>query len=354
MSPGIFNQRQPTSWPLFTTVEKVRSQLASGTKVMVAIGGWGDTKGFSEAARTKEGRKIFAENVGRMVKAVGPDGVDIDWEYPGGNGEDYKQNPNSEKAWEISAYPKLLAQIRSVLGDEKLISAAVPGLRRDMLAFTKHTVPEINASLDFFNVMTYDLMNRRDTVTKHHTGLELSLNSVDAYAENGVPADKMNLGFAFYVKWFQTDPKGGCDTSPIGCKTMLMEDPTTGVDLGRAGGFSWHDAVPAELSASFAKAVARGQYDNVQGGHYYWDREENRWWSWDTPEAIAKKFPALMKRRGLGGAFAWGLGEDAEDFVHLKALTQCMNEYENERRGRTLGAAEPGSLPEGSRSIDEL
>lgn len=74
MPPGIFNQRQPTSWPLFTTVEKVRSQLAPGTKVMVAIGGWGDTEGFSEAVRTKEARKIFARNVGRMVEAVGADG----------------------------------------------------------------------------------------------------------------------------------------------------------------------------------------------------------------------------------------------------------------------------------------
>lgn len=41
---------------------------------MVAIGGWGDTEGFSEGARTEEGRKIFAGNVGRMVEAVGADG----------------------------------------------------------------------------------------------------------------------------------------------------------------------------------------------------------------------------------------------------------------------------------------
>lgn len=266
--------------------------------------------------------------------------------HKSGNGEDYKQTPNSMKAWEINAYPKLLAEIRSVLGDGKLISAAVPGLRRDMLAFTKHTVPQISASLDFFNVMAYDLMNRRDTVTKHHTGLELSLDAIDAYAENGVPSEKMNLGFAFYVKWFHTDPDGGCDANPIGCKTMLMEDPTTGADLGHAGGFSWHDAVPADVSASFAKAVAGGRYDAEHGGgHYYWDREENRWWSWDSPEAIRTKFPVVVKKRGLGGAFAWGLGEDADGFVHLKALTECMTEYENERT-----RAESGGL----RFVDEL
>lgn len=272
-----------------------------------------------------------------------------------GNGEDYKQTPNTNKAWEIDAYPKLLAEIRSVLGSEKLISAAVPGLRRDMLAFTKRTVPEISASLDFFNVMTYDLMNRRDTVTKHHTGLELSLDSIDAYAENGVPVEKMNLGFAFYVKWFETDPDGGCDVNPVGCKTLLMEDPITGADLGHAGGFSWHDPVPADVSSSFAKALARGRYDGEHGGgNFYWDNEENRWWSWETPEAIEKKFPAIMKKRALGGAFAWGLGEDAEDFVHLKALTKCINEYDIGRGGETISKAEYFGGPRGSRHTDEL
>lgn len=169
--------------------------------------------------------------------------------------------------------------------------------------------------------MTYDLMNRRDNVTKHHTGIESSLTAIEAYEERGVPSEKMNLGFAFYIKWYKTDPHEGCDKNPVGCKTALMEDPLTGADLGQAGAFSWHDPVPDDVSASYEKAIAHGQYDSEYGGHYYWDPEENLWWSWDTPDAIAKKFPAIMEKKGLGGAFAWGLGEDADDFTHLKALT---------------------------------
>ena len=190
-----------------------------------------------------------------------------------------------------------------------------------MIAFTKSTVPAISASLDFFNVMTYDLMNRRDNITKHHTGISLSLDAVNAYIENGVPAEKINLGFAFYIKWYSTDAHGLCDRNPIGCKTVSMEDPVTGADLGNAGAFSWHDAVPEELSASYQRAMEYGQYDNEAGGHYYWDSKENLWWSWDTPEAIASKFPAIVEKKGLGGVFAWGLGEDAIAFAHLKAVT---------------------------------
>lgn len=238
------------------------------------------------------------------------------------------------------------------MGPKKLISAAVPGLPRDMLAFTKTTVPAISASLDFFNVMTYDLMNRRDNITKHHTGIELSLNAINAYEERGIPSEKMNLGFAFYIKWYKTDPQGGCDQNPVGCKTTLMEDPSTGADLGQAGAFSWHDFVPGEVSASYERAMSHGKYDGEHGGHYYWDSEENLWWSWDTPDVIAKKFPAIMKKRNLGGTFAWGLGEDADGFAHLKALTAEMNKSGKVYEGKKL-KTRSAPLPD-SRIKDEL
>jgi GH18 family chitinase len=330
MQSSTFNQVEPSAWPMFTTVEEARSQFAKDTAIIVAIGGWSDTEGFSKAAATKTSRKLFAKNVKAMVDSTSADGVDIDWEYPGGNGEDYKQIPNSKKAWEIEAYPKLLSEIRSALGPDKLVSAAVPGLRRDMLAFTKDTIPKIDASLDFFNIMTYDLMNRRDNITKHHTGIELSLDSVNAYIENGVPPRKTNLGFAFYVKWFKTDPHGGCAKNPVGCRTVLMEDTGTGGDLGQAGAFSWHDKVPSELEGSFSKALKGAKYDKTHGGNYYWDSDENIWWSWDTPEVISKKFPQIVKAKGLGGVFAWGLGEDAPKFTHLKALTAGVEKWSKE------------------------
>ena len=221
----------------------------------------------------------------------------------------------------------LLSDIRAAIGPNKIMSAAVPGLPRDMLAFTNDTIPAISSSLDFFNIMTYDLMNRRDNLTKHHTGIKLSLDAIDTYQKMGVPPSKMNLGFAFYIKWFRTDPHGGCKKNPVGCKTTLMEDPSTGADLGQAGAFSWHDPVPDEVSASYKKAMMYGEYDKEHGGHFYWDPETNIWWTWDTPDMIAKKFPEIVKKKGLGGTFAWGLGEDADDFVHLKALSAEMKKY---------------------------
>jgi GH18 family chitinase len=223
-----------------------------------------------------------------------------------------------------------------------------------MIAFTNENIAALSDSLDFFNIMTYDLMNRRDNITKHHTGIQLSLDAIDAYLENGLAPEMANLGFAFYAKWFKTSPDGGCSKNPIGCKTMLMEDPTTGADLGQAGAFSWHDSVPLELKDSFDRALGNGRYDPRGGGHYFWDKTENIFWTWDNPEVIAEKVPSLVVRKQLGGVFAWGLGEDAPDFDHLQALTTAYkNIYEEPSQGATVHPPEKLSTP-GGQSRDEL
>ncbi|MCJ1308588.1 helicase [Agyrium rufum] len=210
---------QLTSWPLLTTVDQMRRKFPKDSKVLISIGGWADDIGWRIAVATDTSQRLSARNVGAMVKDTGSDGVDIDWEYPGGNGEDYKQESQIDLAREIDAYPKLLAEIRAVFGSNMLMSAAVPGLRRDMMAFKKITVSLIMQSLDFLNVST------------------------------------MNLGLAFYVKWFKTAPGAGADVNPLGLRTILMEDPVTEVDLGQAGAFSWHDQVPDEVQELFAKAL---------------------------------------------------------------------------------------------------
>jgi GH18 family chitinase len=180
-------------------------------------------------------------------------------------------------------------------------------------------------SVDFLNIMTYDLMNRRDKVTKHHTGVQLSLEAVDAYLDRGVASERANLGLAFYVKWYRTAAGVSCQERPVGCKTELMEDPGTGTDLGQAGAFSWHDQVPEELSGSFTKALEHGTYDQDGGGHYFWDEAERLFWSWDSPNAIKKKLACgAVEKRKLGGVFAWGLGEDAPKFDHLRAANAAV------------------------------
>lgn len=42
---------------------------------MIAIGGWGDTSGFSAGAKDDASRTLYAKNVAAMLESVGADGV---------------------------------------------------------------------------------------------------------------------------------------------------------------------------------------------------------------------------------------------------------------------------------------
>ncbi|KAI8626266.1 glycoside hydrolase family 18 protein [Xylariaceae sp. FL1651] len=277
-----------------------------GTKMCLAIGGWGMNDGYTVGQKTEATRALFAKNVATTLHAHGYECVEIDWEYPGGNGADYRQTPNSDKTDEVDNYPLLLRAIKDAIGDKEL-SIAVPGLDRDFIAFTAEKVPQINEIVDVVNLMTYDLMNRRDNTTQHHTSVQGSLNAVERYIELGMNASKMNLGIAFYAKYFETIER--C-TEPIGCKTALLEY-ANGTDTYRSGATTFRDGVPV---------LKYGQADETEGGQWYWDPSTNYFWTWDTPEFIAQKFEKIVKAKGLGGVMAWSLGEDAAGYPYVQAM----------------------------------
>ena len=60
---------------------KIR-EINPDIKIILSVGGWG-ADGFSQAARTEEGRALFAVSAVSLVETYGLDGIDIDWEYPG-------------------------------------------------------------------------------------------------------------------------------------------------------------------------------------------------------------------------------------------------------------------------------
>ena len=59
-------------------------------RILVSVGGWTWSKGFSDMALTAEGRRRFCESAVAYVRRHDLDGVDVDWEYPGlpGDGDD--------------------------------------------------------------------------------------------------------------------------------------------------------------------------------------------------------------------------------------------------------------------------
>jgi GH18 family chitinase len=150
-------------------LDQVRGLFDDDIEVCMAVGGWGDNAGFTAALATKQSRQTFATNLANELDRLGYDCVgkltftcdssvllilaliDIDYEYPGGNGADWKQVPNTAKAFEIEAFPLLLEEIKTSIAGKEL-AIAVPGRQVDMIAFTLEQTPKINQAVDHVNV----------------------------------------------------------------------------------------------------------------------------------------------------------------------------------------------------------
>ena len=64
-----------SSYTPFMPLDDIRKLFDEGTKVCMAIGGWGDTSGFSTGAVSDESRKRYAKNVADALTALGYDCV---------------------------------------------------------------------------------------------------------------------------------------------------------------------------------------------------------------------------------------------------------------------------------------
>lgn len=81
------------------------------------------------------------------------------------------------------------------------------------------------------------------------------------------------------------------------------------------------------ITDSWRKAQKDGKADQKGGGQYYFDSENNLFWTWDTPEFIARKFKEIVAEKKLGGVMAWSLGEDTYKFEHLQAMQKGVESH---------------------------
>jgi chitinase len=229
--------------------------------------------------------------------------------------------------------------------------------------------------------MSYDLVNRRDLVTGHHTSVNGTKASIQAYLDIGCDAQKLNLGYAFYAKYFTTS--GDCSSQPLGCAIVAAEDPTTGKDTMTSGAWTfekahmqpfdesaitpatdgkcgpdsmtkcpagnccsvdgWCGATPEhcggacqhafgegctgpDVYASWQKAAVAGMTDDTAGGEYFFDAESKLFWTWDTVELMQKKISDIVNPMHVGGVMAWSLGEDSDGWKHIKAISEWVKQ----------------------------
>jgi chitinase len=187
-------------------------------KVLVSVGGWTWSGGFSDAALTRESRRRFVGSAVDFVVRHDLDGLDVDWEYPGlpGFGNVHR---DADKA----NFTALLRELRQALdrrgrqAKRAYLLTLAAGASSDFLAHTE--MDRVAAVADLVNLMTYDfLVPPGDGVAGHHSNLYASAldpqgqsadRAVRAFLAAGVPARKLVLGVPFYGRaWAVTEGDG--------------------------------------------------------------------------------------------------------------------------------------------------
>ncbi|MEU9780957.1 glycoside hydrolase family 18 chitinase [Streptomyces phaeochromogenes] len=276
-------------------------------KVLYSFGGWTYSGGFTQAAANPA---AFAASCKAVVEdprwADVFDGIDIDWEYPNACGLTCDTSG-------FSSFKTLSQALRTEFGSNYLVTAAITADGSSGGKIDAADYGGASASLDWYNVMTYDYFGAFDAdgPTAPHSPLTsyagipaAGFNSADAIAKlksKGVPAKKLLLGIGFYGRGWtgvtQSTPGGSATGAAPGTYEAGIEDykvlknscPATGTIAGTAYAYCG-----------------------------------NNWWSYDTPATIGSKM-TWAKNQGLGGAFFWEFSGDTSNGELVNAINGGLN-----------------------------
>ncbi|KAF1933954.1 glycoside hydrolase family 18 protein [Didymella exigua CBS 183.55] len=302
-------------------------------KVLLSIGGWTYSSNFAQPASTPQGRARFANSAVDIMMNLGFDGLDIDWEYP----------QNDAQANDLVL---LLAEIRKALdayatehtpGVHYLLTVASPAGPQN---YNKLHLAEMDAYLDFWNLMAYDYAGSWDATAGHQanwspdatnrscTPFSTALALHD-YTSAGVAAHKIVVGVPLYGRSFANTAGPGTPYSGLGEGSWEQ-------------GVYDYKALPADGGGVF--------HDQTVGASWSYDEERRLMVSYDTPAMVRVKANHI-REKGLGGAMYWessgdrkGEGSLISTFVQgvggVAALDQSHNvlhypasKYDNLRAG---------------------
>jgi chitinase len=282
-------------------------------KVLLSVGGWTWSTNFSDVALTDASRAHFAQSCAALVGTYGFDGLDVDWEYPGGGGLAAGRPEDTQN------FTRLLAALRAALGARLLTIAAPAGPAQ----IAKIEVGKVAQIVDWVNVMAYDFHGSFELRTGF--GAPLSADPADpdpgaaaanvtaalrAWLGAGTPPSKLVAGMPMY----------GYGWSGVPSTNHGLYQTATAIPTGTwaPGNFDYRDIVANYLPTMqrYVSPTARAPwlYDPARGLMISYD---------DAASLTAKT--GVVRDLGLGGAMFWELSADDAQHTLVRAVHAELN-----------------------------
>jgi len=294
-------------------------------KTMVSIGGWTLSAPLYSISRDAQKRADFAKSAVYVIVKYGFDGIDIDWEYPGGGGLDGSGVATTSDG---ANYNLLLKAVRDEMnrqtaidGKKYYLSIAGPGGDQNIANFDPKAVSQV---ADWINIMTYDFHGGWDS----YTGINAPMVNIDPSAgranwsvqgatqtylnglngKGGVAAAQLVLGVPFYGRGWD-----GVQAGPSGDGLGQAGYEATSPGLGETE-FPYNS-----LFSSGVLTYTNGVYAGAGGYQRYWNvtaqvpylysATAKRFITYDDSESMRVK-ANYANQLGLGGLMFWELSED--------------------------------------------
>ena len=278
-------------------------------RLLLSVGGWDYSVHFSDVAATAAGRTAFAQSCAELLAAHDLDGIDLDWEYPVSGGTTGTHHRPQDK----QNFTLLLRAIRQELDrqekrDGKDYQLTIAGAAGDW--YLGNIQPTAVADVvDHIFLMAYDIHGPWDKYADFNAPLytpsasaphyQNSVSgSVEAYLEEGVPADKLVLGMPLYG--YRYDGVGG---------------------NGLYSTFTAARSIPYDtLVTTYLSDPAYRQLRHAEARVPYL-YGKGSFLSYDDPESIAEK-ASLARELDLLGIGFWELSQDRGAVLIESAVSQ--------------------------------
>jgi chitinase len=332
----------------FNQLKQLKAQFPK-LKVVISLGGWAQSKYFSDAAASAESRqKLVASCIDLYIKgnlpphrgSGGPgaaagvfDGFDIAWQWPASPGHPGNHTSPADKANHALLLQEFRRQLDALGGEQRyLLTTLLPADPAKIAAGID--IPGVFQAVSFANVQAYDLHGPWESGRTHHlaqlspspgdpgpAGARLSAHAaVLAYKAAGVDLKRLTLGLPLYGY-------GWTGVCTAGQEQGLHETATGIVGSGARRGV----APVKDLLRQFApEQLENGSprtdrnylfHDPVAVASYAWDGS-NVWWSFDDARIFEMK-ASYIQLAGLRGAMLWSL--DGDDGTLVRVLDRELN-----------------------------